>query len=98
MYDELLYKATCTAGKFTEPFPLLTQFEEPDKIPELYVADPVTVNVPPVLFLKVVLPFEYVPPVTLTSVGKFRYVVADIVSAVKFPFTVRPVTVLNNTE
>ena len=51
----------------------------------------------------------YVPPVTNISVGKFKYVVADIVVAVNPcndvlpvtinpPFIVNPVTVLNSTE
>jgi hypothetical protein len=35
------------------------------------VVNPVTLKVPPVLFVKVAVPFEYVPPVTLTSVGRF---------------------------
>jgi len=59
----------------------------------LPVLNPVTVNVPPVLFLNVVIPLEYVPPVTLISVGKFKYVVADIVVAVKPPLiSVLPLT------
>jgi hypothetical protein len=49
------------------PSPLLTQLDEFDNKPELYVAEPVTVNVPPVLFVNVVLPFEYVPPVIVVS-------------------------------
>ena len=46
------------------------------------------------LFVKVNVLLEYVAPVVLTSVGKFWYVVADIVFAVK-PFVkfVDPVTV-----
>lgn len=64
-------------------------------------------NVPPVLLVNVVVPalrFVNVPPVTLTSVGRFKYVVADIVSldvvpvTLKLPLTVSPVTVLNKTE
>ena len=50
------------------------------------VLNPVTLNVPPVLLVNVAVPLEYVPPVTLISVGKFKYVVADIVVAVKLPW------------
>jgi hypothetical protein len=33
---------------------------------------PVKLNVPPVVLANIAVPFEYVPPVTLTSVGKFK--------------------------
>jgi hypothetical protein len=33
---------------------------------------PVKLNVPPVVLANIAFPFEYVPPVTLTSVGKFK--------------------------
>ena len=58
------------------------------------VVNPVTLNVPPVLLVNVVVPAEYVPPVTLMSNGKFKYVVADIVFAVNpLKNLVPPVTV-----
>ena len=53
-----------------------------------------TLKVPPVLFVYVNVLLEYVAPVTLISVGKFWYVVAEIVFAVKPPVKlVAPVTV-----
>ena len=58
------------------------------------VLNPVTVKVPPVLFVKVATPFVYVPPVNLISVGRFWYVVALIVFAVRPPL----VTMLNVTD
>ena len=64
------------------------------------VVNPVTLNVPPVLFVKIAVPFEYVPPVTKVSCVEIPVkldpspykvppliVVADIV-----PFTVNPLT------
>ena len=45
------------------------------------VENPVTINVPPVLLVNVAVPLEYVPPVTLISVGRFKKVVAEIVFA-----------------
>jgi hypothetical protein len=41
-----------------------------DTLPVPPVLKPVTLNVPPVLFVNVAVPFECVPPVTLISVGK----------------------------
>ncbi len=38
--------------------------------------------------MNVVVPAEYVPPVTLMSVGKFWYVVAEIVFTFKVPFNI----------
>ena len=67
----------------------------PETVPPVNgVVNPVTLNVPPVLFVKVAILFEYVPPVTKISCGKFWYVVADIVFAVNPPVNiVAPVTV-----
>ena len=56
-----------------------------------------TLYVPPVLFVLVNVLLVYVEPVTLISVGRFWYVVADNVVAVNVPLTVSPVTVLNKT-
>jgi hypothetical protein len=38
----------------------------------LPVLNPVTLNVPPVLLVNRAVPFVYVPPVTLISVGKLK--------------------------
>ena len=47
------------------------KFVGPDTVPPVNgVIIPVTSNVPPVLFVNVAVPAEYVPPVTYTSVGK----------------------------
>ena len=58
------------------------------------VTNPVTLNVPPVLLVNVAVPVVYVPPVTLISVGRFWYVVADITLDWIVPDEVRPVTEL----
>ena len=42
---------------------------------------PVTLKVPPLLFVKIIVFPLYVPPVTNISFGKLKYVVADIVLA-----------------
>jgi hypothetical protein len=62
-------------------------------VPPPPVLKPVTLNVPPVLFVKVAVPFECVPPVTRMSavIGKLRYVVAEIVVADTPPVNVAPV-------
>jgi hypothetical protein len=39
---------------------------------EVPVLNPVTLNVPPVLLVNRAVPFVYVPPVTLISVGKLK--------------------------
>ena len=57
----------------------------PVKLVAVDVEKPVTLNVPPVLFINVAIPSEYVPPVTFISKGNPRYVVAD-----KLPFMVKP--------
>ena len=62
------------------------------------VKNPLTLKVPPVLFVNVATPLFglYVPPVTNISGGNPRYVDADIVNALKdcvnnvFPLTVPP--------
>ena len=43
----------------------------PVKSVPVLVLNPVTLNVPPVLFVNVAVPAVNVPPVTLTSRGKF---------------------------
>jgi hypothetical protein len=62
------------------------------------VKNPLTLKVPPVLFVNVATPLFglYVPPVTNISSGNPKYVDADIVNALKdcvnnvFPLTVPP--------
>ena len=68
------------------------------------VKNPLTLKVPPVLFVNVATPLFglYVPPVTNISSGNPKYVDADIVNALKdcvnnvFPLTVPPVNPLLN--
>jgi hypothetical protein len=57
----------------------------PVNVPPVLVLKPVTLNVPPVLFVNVAVPAAYVPPVTLISVGRFVYVTADILPVFIFP-------------
>ena len=49
----------------------LNTFEDSVTAVVAFDKKPVTLKVPPVLFVNVADPEEYVPPVTLTSIGKF---------------------------